>query len=261
MAFVRAYRGRHAAGVAALLLIAVSAAEAQAQTAPIADRLAAADDRHGARIALRCKACHTLDKGGKHKLGPNLWNVVGRDKAHAPGFKYSKAMKALRGRWDEAALDRFLENPKTFAPGNRMAFPGLKSPADRAHVIAYLRTLSDSPPATPARAAPSTATAADHDYGGLPAGDGREETFAICGACHSLRLVTQQGLPADRWDDLMDWMTEKQGMPALERPERAKIVAYLAKYYGPDRAAAGTANPMMPARNPMAPTMPLPPPE
>ena len=91
------------------------------------------------------------------------------------------------------------------------------------------------------------------DFDGLPPGAGREETHAICGACHSMRLVTQQGLDADRWDGLMDWMTEKQGMAELEKTERQRIVAYLAEHFGPDRRTRQRIDPMRPSM----PAMPM----
>jgi len=231
--------------------------------------VASADPVAGARLFLRCKACHTTEKGGSHRLGPNLWGVVGRDKATLAGFGYSPALTKLPGVWDYAALDGYLENPGKFAPGNRMAFPGLKDAPQRAAVIAYLRTLSDSPPpppkaaaAAPPFAAPAAPSETD-DFDGLPPGAGREETHAICGACHSLKLVTQQGLGTERWDELMDWMTEKQGMAELPKVERQRIVRYLARHFGPDRRARQRADPMrpaMPAMPMMAPAMPPPPP-
>jgi len=64
-------------------------------------------------------------------------------------------------------------------------------------------------------------------------GAGREATYYACSACHSIRLVTQQGLTRERWDGLLDWMVEKQGMPALEPDERAEILEYLANHYAP----------------------------
>ncbi len=243
-------------------------AAAQGDAVPL---VASADPADGKRLFLRCKACHTIDKGGRHRLGPNLWDVVNRKMAGANGFKYSSAFRKMDGNWDYAALDALIANPRKFAPGTRMAFPGLKKPADRAAVIAYLRTLSDSPAPLPmSAAAPATTAAAtpaaeeEEDFGGLPPGIGREETHAICGACHSLRLVTQQGLDADRWDGLMDWMTEKQGMAELDKAERQRIVAYLTEHFGPNRRVRGQINPMRPpmpampmmAPPPMAPAMP-----
>ncbi|MDA0652681.1 MAG: cytochrome c family protein [Proteobacteria bacterium] len=232
-------------------------------------RVAAADPVAGKKLFLRCKACHTTDKTARHGLGPNLWDIVGRKKAAAKSFRYSTALGGIGGVWDYDALDAYIENPRKFAPGNRMAFAGISSDGQRAAVIAYLRTLSDTPRDLPKTSllAPTTATADPaeaEDFGGLPPDEGREETHAICGACHSLRLVTQQGLDADRWDGLMDWMTQKQGMPELEKDERQRIVSYLAKYYGPDRRSRPRTDPMRPmmpampmmAPPPMAPPMP-----
>jgi cytochrome c len=122
-------------------------------------------------------------------------------------------------------------------------------------VIAYLRTLSDAPPPLPKVAAAPLPTAVSpsepEDFGGLPPGAGREETHAICGACHSLRLVTQQGLSADRWDELMDWMVERQGMAELQKDERRRIVSYLVQFYGPESRARQRIDPMRPAMPPM----------
>ena len=88
--------------------------------------------------------------------------------------------------------------------------------------------------------ASSIATAADHDdafYGGMPEDVGREEVAINCQACHSLRMVTQQGLNRTRWDHLLDWMVEEQGMAELNDDETTLVLDYLSKYYGPDRAA------------------------
>ncbi len=84
------------------------------------------------------------------------------------------------------------------------------------------------------------AVAGEHDsdeWQGLPAGEGREEVFGLCGTCHSLKLVTQQGLSRDRWDEAIQWMIDEQEMSALEPAERALILDYLARFYGHDRRA------------------------
>lgn len=107
--------------------------------------LAAAKPETGEKIFSKCKACHTAEQGGASKLGPNLWGVIGRPKAGGEGFAYSDAMKKLGGEWTFADLNEFLANPKKFAPGTKMTFAGLKNEEDRAHVIAYLSQLSDSP--------------------------------------------------------------------------------------------------------------------
>ena len=93
----------------------------------------------------KCRACHTNEKGAGHRVGPDLWNIVNRPKGHAPGFSYSEAMAAKGGEWTYEDLDHFLRKPKDFVPGTKMGFAGLKKAKDRAAVIAYLRTLSDSP--------------------------------------------------------------------------------------------------------------------
>ena len=111
--------------------------------------LAGADPAAGAKTFKKCKACHTTAEGGKNKVGPNLWDIVGRAKAAGAGFKYSGALKGLGGEWTYKDLDGYLANPKRFAKGTKMSFAGLKKPADRAAVIAYLRSLSAAPKPLP----------------------------------------------------------------------------------------------------------------
>jgi cytochrome c len=122
--------------------------KAPAVVAPIEERLKTADLARGKKDFAKCAACHTGDKGGAVKVGPNLWGVVGGPKAHMAGFKYSAGM-ADRGRagesWSFADLDRFLTEPKAFVPGTAMGFAGFKDAADRADVILYLRSLADQP--------------------------------------------------------------------------------------------------------------------
>jgi cytochrome c len=247
-----------------------------AKAEDLAQLLAKADVENGQAIALRCKACHTLDKGGRHVLGPNLWNIVGRAIGRTEGFtRYSPGMTEKKGDWDLTKLNAFLASPKAWLPDTRMAFPGVPDQADRADLLAFLRTLNDKP-VQQAAASPQRPTTGSRprrssaiDLGGMPEDEGSETTAVICSACHSLKTVTQQGLPADRWDELMDWMAEKQGMAPLDEASRKQIVGYLAKYYGPDRKALGgggsTINPMAPAmpmmRSPMAPLAPPLPPE
>ena len=115
----------------------------------VAALLAAADAGDGKKVFKKCKACHTADKGGAHRVGPNLWDVVGRAKAGAQGYRFSGVLAGLGGSWTFADLDAFLAKPRAFAPGTKMTFNGVRKAADRAAVIAYLRSLSDSPKPLP----------------------------------------------------------------------------------------------------------------
>lgn len=103
--------------------------------------MAAGDAKKGEKVFKKCKACHTVDAGGKNKVGPNLHGIVGRKSALVEGFKYSEAMKAADVTWDAATLDGFLKKPKKFMKGTKMSFAGLKKEKQRVDVIAYLETL------------------------------------------------------------------------------------------------------------------------
>jgi len=100
--------------------------------------LAAGDVAKGKRIFNKCKACHSLAKG-KKKVGPSLCGVVGAKAGHMEGFNYSSDMKKSGITWDEAALDKYLENPRAMVKKTKMSFAGLKKASDRANVIAYIK--------------------------------------------------------------------------------------------------------------------------
>lgn len=130
-----------------------AAATAGQETVPVktlAALLAEADAEKGRKIVKKCAACHDMKQGGPNKVGPNLWGIVGAGTASRQGFAYSGALAGLGGEWGYERLDAFLAGPKAFAPGTKMAFAGVKKPADRADVIAFLRTLGDNPPPLPA---------------------------------------------------------------------------------------------------------------
>ena len=116
---------------------------------PIAVLLASADAGKGESIFKKCQACHTDDKGGANKVGPNLWGIVGRPVASHEGFSYSSGMKDFSNggqeTWTFENLNHFLTKPKAFVSGTAMGFAGLKKETDRADLLAYLRTVSDNP--------------------------------------------------------------------------------------------------------------------
>ena len=110
----------------------------------------------GKTVAQRqCASCHSFDKGGRNAVGPNLWNVITAQKGRNETFKYSQAMQASAkqagddGKWTYENVNAFLANPKAYVNGTLMAFAGLRSPQDRANLIAYLRGQADSPAALP----------------------------------------------------------------------------------------------------------------
>jgi cytochrome c len=107
--------------------------------------LATANLQKGADSFRKCQACHIDDRSGATKIGPNLWGVVGRPTAHLEGFSYSKAMQEKGGTWTFDALDTFLTTPQGTVPGTKMSFAGIRNAAERANVIAYLNSQSDSP--------------------------------------------------------------------------------------------------------------------
>lgn len=100
----------------------------------------------GKTIAKKCIACHSFEKGGPNKVGPNLWNIVGNKKAHlGNSFNYSKAILEKGGTWGYEELFAFLKNPKAYVKGTRMAFAGISKPEEVADLITYLRQMSDNP--------------------------------------------------------------------------------------------------------------------
>ena len=128
-----------------------SAVPKREQTPPVAALLTIANPAAGeAYVKKVCAACHSLDEGGKALIGPNLYGVVGGPYAHMEGFNYSDALKSKHGRWTYDELFAWLTKPSNYAPGTRMAFPGIKNDKLRIDVIAYLRTLSHTPEPLPA---------------------------------------------------------------------------------------------------------------
>lgn len=119
---------------------------ADAPVVPLGVLLAKADKDKGMGTAKACLACHSVDKGGANKVGPHLWDVVGRPMGTAEGFAYSEGFKAMAGKnWGYDELNTWLTAPKEYIHGTKMAYAGISKAEDRANVLAYLATLSDSP--------------------------------------------------------------------------------------------------------------------
>ena len=145
----------------------VPAENASASTAPVAEAmpdwgtvLPKADAAAGQKVAERCQQCHDLTKGGPNKIGPNLWDIVNRARATHPGFDYSSAMAAKHDPWSYDNLFTYLKLPAAMVPGTKMTFAGIPSAQDRINLLAYLRTLADSPAAIPAPQPAKAATPA-----------------------------------------------------------------------------------------------------
>jgi cytochrome c len=138
--------------------------EAAPQVVPIAVRLAKASIEKGQSTAKQCQACHTFEKGGPNRVGPNLWNIVGDERGKdRNNFNFSAAMKAKGGKWSFEELDKFLTDPRGYISGTAMTFAGIKNDQQRADVIDFLHTQADNPVALP------TAAEAASPAGGAPA--------------------------------------------------------------------------------------------
>lgn len=146
---------------------AAPAAEEPSGPEPIAPLLADASVSDGERVfARQCASCHSIEEGGRHGTGPNLWNVVMLDKAHHDDFGYSSALAEMEGVWTYANLNEFLYKPAGYVRGTRMTFRGLNRVEDRANVVAYLRTFAPEPaplPEVTAEAEPTDPAGGDGD--------------------------------------------------------------------------------------------------
>jgi cytochrome c len=133
---------------------------AAAQQEPIEKLLASATVEKGEAAAKKCAACHTFGKGEPNRVGPNLYGVIGRERGSHPGFNYSAGMKGKPGKWTVEDLNAFLLNPKGFVPGTSMSLAGVPRGSERADLITYLNSKSDSPAALPKAAEAPAARAA-----------------------------------------------------------------------------------------------------
>ena len=111
--------------------------------------LAMGDLAHGEKVFKKCSACHMIAAGGKNMIGPNLWSVIGRQAGVVSDYKYSKAMVAYGKEWTFEEMNSYLIKPQAYVKGTKMAFAGLRKEKDRASVILYMNSKSDSPKALP----------------------------------------------------------------------------------------------------------------
>ncbi|NVJ98529.1 MAG: cytochrome c family protein [Alphaproteobacteria bacterium] len=116
----------------------------------LAELLAVADAGKGERQFAKCKACHSIDQGGSNGVGPNLYGVLGKPVGAHAGFNYTGALASNGQTWTWELMDQWLASPKNTFPGTAMAFAGIRKEAQRADLMAYLNSLSDSPLALPA---------------------------------------------------------------------------------------------------------------
>jgi cytochrome c len=227
-------RDHHAAVAVGEPAADIPAAAVEVET-DLGTLLAAATPEQGARAFGKCKACHTIEQGGRQGVGPNLWNVVGGPKAHIDGFAYSPTLAAMHSDvWSYENLDQFLASPRDYVPGTKMSFAGLKDPAERAAVIIYMRENTENPPSLPEPAPKAEPTpAAEAPEGETAAGEAVEEqvaavspapddaapaaadvtslvasadpvagqkAFGKCKACHTVEKGGRQGVGPNLWN-------------------------------------------------------------
>jgi cytochrome c len=139
-----------------------AAAEAAPPAVPVGQLMASADAAAGATAFKKCQSCHSIEKGGPNKVGPDLWGLVNRPIATHEGFSYSAALKDFskggQETWTFEHLNHFLAAPKAYVKGTAMGFAGIKNDTERANLLAYIREQADSPAPLPDPNAPEPAT-------------------------------------------------------------------------------------------------------
>ena len=127
----------------------ISEAPEKVEKIDIAAIMALGDVANGEKIFKKCAACHSINKGGKNKIGPALYNVVGRTVGGINDYKYSKALASYGKEWTFEELNGFLLKPASYIKGTKMSYAGLRKEKDRASIIKYLNQNSDSPKPLP----------------------------------------------------------------------------------------------------------------
>jgi len=194
----------------------------------LAAMMASAEEAAGQNVARKCTACHTFEQGGANKIGPNLWNLLDRPIASVGGFGYSDVLQGKSGdSWTYENLNAFIHKPKDFAPGTKMSFAGLKKMEDRANLILYMRSMSDSPPPLPEASAASASgeesaaaaeePASSEEPAAAEAGAPASEVVALlasadeaagqkvakkCTACHTFEQGGAQKIGPNLWNVL-----------------------------------------------------------
>ncbi|MCF6326781.1 MAG: c-type cytochrome [Devosiaceae bacterium] len=187
-------------------------AEVEVAAVPLAQLLAASSASNGSRLIRSCAACHSVDPGGPNKSGPPLYDIVGASIGANATFAYSEVLTQMNqdgGIWTYAALNSFIEAPKAFSPGTKMTYPGMRKEQDRADLLAYLQSLSETPVDFPAveaameetapaaeEAAPATEEAAPVVEEAAPAA---EETSAVV---EEVAPVTEEATPVAAAEDV-----------------------------------------------------------
>ena len=157
-------------------------AEAGYSFAKVAEALPKANVENGKDIFKKCTSCHSIEKGGKALQGPNLWGVVGRPKGAVQGFGYSEPMKAKGGDWSYESLANFVNNPKGYIAGTKMVFSGLSAPSDIADLLAYMRTMADTPAAAAHHGPPRPVSEGNASTGSAPFAPSSSRTAMAAGA-------------------------------------------------------------------------------
>lgn len=190
-----------------------AAAASLALLIPVASAWAEGDAAKGEKVFKKCKACHAVGEGAKHRVGPHLNDVVGRAAGGAEGYKYSKAMKAAGEAgttWDDEALDAFLAKPRGYMKGTKMSFAGLRKDSERTDIIAYLRTFSENAqPAAAATPAPAAAAPAQPVQQAAAPAAGKDAPLPTHGVFHLGREATPEEVTA--WD--IDIRPDGAGLP------------------------------------------------
>jgi cytochrome c len=130
-----------------------SSAGSAGPVVPLATLLASADVAKGEQVFAKCQTCHSINAGGANGSGPNLHGVMGKKHGHMAGFAYSEALLAVPGNWNWDEMDKWLASPKKYAPGTKMAFPGISNPEERASLLLYINAQGSNLPLPPPPAA------------------------------------------------------------------------------------------------------------